>query len=211
MAANPASVLESFAYAAINDQKLYDEYIEAAMLSFRWIEKERAKTHGMDGVVKGLFPPAVSSDFGGASQQIWGHTDCWMLQGLKEFKELLEEKNSPYYEEVKNAYDDYYATLSRELDKITDGQKDNDKIYLPHDIKNDPELEKELNEVYVSISLKIANYLYQGFGGYGSEVQKKVFKAHFPPKTNKNGFYSSVYASTAGVGQTWYFFFMKRR
>ena len=107
-------------------------------------------------------------------------------------------------EEVKKGYDEYYQLLSRELAKITDAQKDNDKIFLPHDIKNEPELEKELNKVYISISLKIANYLVQGFGGYGSDIQKKVFKAHFPPKTNKNGLYSSVYASTSGVGQTWY-------
>jgi len=174
------------------------------MLSFRWVQRQRAKTYNMDGVVKGLFPPAVSSDFGGANYQIWGHTDCWMLQGLKVFMELLEKKNSPYYEEVKKGYDEYYQLLSRELAKITDAQKDNDKIFLPHDIKNEPELEKELNKVYISISLKIANYLVQGFGGYGSDIQKKVFKAHFPPKTNKNGLYSSVYASTSGVGQTWY-------
>jgi len=203
-ATNPASVLESFSFAAKNDDELYAKYVDDAMLSFRWVQRQRAKTYNMDGVVKGLFPPAVSSDFGGANYQIWGHTDCWMLQGLKVFMELLEKKNSPYYEEVKKGYDEYYQLLSRELAKITDAQKDNDKIFLPHDIKNEPELEKELNKVYISISLKIANYLVQGFGGYGSDIQKKVFKAHFPPKTNKNGLYSSVYASTSGVGQTWY-------
>lgn len=206
-ATNPASVLESFAYASLNDDKLFNKYIEDAMLSYRWIEKQRAKTYNMEGVVNGLFPPALSSDFGGTGQQIWGHTDCWMLQGIKEFVKILKEKNSPYYDEVKKGYDDYYKILESVLDGITTPQRDNDKIYLPHDAKNDPELEKELNKVYISISLKIANYLYQGFGGYGSEVQKKVFEAHFPSKTNKNGFYSSVYTSTSGVGQTWYITF----
>ena len=206
-ATNPGSVLESFAYASRNDDKLFNKHIDDAMVTYRWVEKQRAKTYDMDGVVKGLFPPALSSDFGNAGQQIWGHTDCWMLQGIKEFVEVLKEKNSPYYEEVKKGYDEYYKILSDVLDKITDTQKDNDKIYLPHDAKNDPELEKELNKVYVSMSLKIANYLYQGFGGFGSEVQQKVFKAHFPPKTNKNGLYSSVYTSTSGVGQTWYITF----
>ena len=206
-ATNPASVLEAFSYAAKNDDKLFNDYIDAAMLSYRYISNQRASTYDMDGVVKGLFPPALSSDFGGTGEQIWGHTDCWMLQGIKEFTLLLKEKNSPYYQEVKKGYDEYYGILSNELKRITDGQKDNDKIYLPHDIKNDPELEKELNKKFISISLKIANYLYQGFGGYGSKTQQKVFKAHFPLKTNRNGLYSSVYHSTSGVGQTWYITF----
>ena len=206
-ATNPASVLESFAYASRNDDKLFNDYIDKAMLSYGYIERKRALTYNMNGVIKGLFPPALSSDFGGVGQQIWGHTDCWMLQGIKEFVEILKQKNSPYYDQVKKGYDDYYGKLSEVLDGITSQQKASDKIYLPHDAKNDPELEKELNKAYISISLKIANYLYQGFGGYGSETQKKVFKAHFPKKTNRNGLYSSVYHSTSGAGQTWYITF----
>ena len=204
---NPASVLESFAYAARNDDKLFNDRIQEAMLTYDYIERERAKTQTMDGVIKGLFPPGLSSDFGGTGDQIWGHTDCWMLQGINEFLKVLKEKNSPYYERVKMGYDDYYNTLENVLKRIAEAQIQNEKIYLPHDAKNNPELEEKLNKAYVSISLKIANYLYQGFNGYDSEIQRKVFKAHFPKETNQKGFYSSVYESESGVGQVWYITF----
>lgn len=200
------AVLEAFSVAAKTDASLYDRYIENATLAFRWIERERRKTYGDMNAVKGLFPPATSCDYGKDDSQIWGYTDCWLLESYEAFADLLKQKNSEDYFEVHNAYLEYYKSVQAVFDSVAREQEGEGKLELPYDASNVAEKETELDGCYFGLGKQhmVANVLWKGFAGYGTETAKRIYATYYSEKSCRSGLHHACYASGTGVGKTWY-------
>lgn len=198
-----AAGLEMFFDAVRCDDKLYDKYIESAMLAFRWMEKERSKTANMPGMTPGLFPPGIATDSHFSDAQQWTFSDTAMLRGYKSLIEVLKLKNSIYLKEVQTAYDDYFSAMKRVFDEIADTQKDSEFLYLPRDSKNNPEIEAALNQdpfyyMFPNEALAV------GLAGYGTKNAEKVIYTYSYGGQTQNGLIYPVYRSVAGTGRTWY-------
>lgn len=197
------AALEMFAAAVASDDSFYDKYIEQAMAAFRWIERERAKSAQMEGMVAGIFPPGVASDNPVATMQQWVFADTSNLRGYAEFLELLKEKSSPYLPEVQKAYDDYFAVMKGIFDKFAAEQKDSEFLYLPRDPKNT--LEQDEIAFKDPFKYHFPNELLSvGIAGYGTENAEKLIKTYSQGGQARNGLIYPVYRSTTGVGRTWY-------
>jgi hypothetical protein len=195
--------LEMFAAAVRSDESFYEKYINQAMLAFRWMERERAKSSMVDGMYKGIFPAGVATDNPTAAQQQWSFADACNLRAIEEFKDLLEEKNSEFFPEVQSAYNDYFSVMKGIFDKFATEQKDSEYLYLPRDPRNtmeedakafkDPFRYHHINEI-LSI----------GITGYGTENAEKLIRTYSSGNQSKNGLVYPTYRSTTGVGRTWY-------
>lgn len=198
-----AAALEMFSYAVKSDDSFYDRYIENAILGFRWMEKERAKSANIKGAIAGIFPPGIATDNPLADAQQWTFADTAMLRGYKCFVEVLEEKESPYLNEVKAAYDNYFGIMKGIFDKFAEEQKDSEFLYIPRDPKNIPELEAKINKdpfIYMFPNEALA----LGLCGYGTENAEKVIHTYSHGGQAKNGFIYPLYRSVTGTGRTWY-------
>lgn len=198
-----AAALEMFASAVGSDETFYEKYVEQAMSAFRWIEKERAKSLNITGAYKGIFPPGVATDNPFANAQQWMFADTAMLRGERMLLQTLKTHNSPYVQEVENAYNDYFAVMQGLLNQFAEEQKDSDILWLPRDPKNDPETEKELikdNFTYMFPNSVLA----EGLAGYNTATAEKIIRTYSDNGQSKNGLIYPVYQSTTGVGRTWY-------
>ena len=199
-----AAALEMLADAVDSDPRFYEKYIENAMLGFRWMERERAKSADIEGAIAGLFPPGIATDSHFESAQQWTFADTSMLRGYEYFLNLLKKQNSPYAAEVQKGYDDYFGVMKGLFDKFAEEQVDSEFLYLPRDPKNDPEIEKELNQVDFFLYMFPNEALSLGLGGYGTKNAEKVIHTYSCGGQAKNGLIYPMYRSTSGVGRTWY-------
>ena len=195
--------LEMFAAAVRSDESFFDKYIEQAMLAFRWMERERAKSAKMEGMYAGIFPPGVATDNPIATQQHWAFADTCNLRAYEDFLALLKEKNSKYTQEVQAGYDDYFNAMKGIFDKFANEQKDSCYLFLPRDPKNTVEEEKEIfKDAFVYHGPN--EVLSVGLAGYATENAQKLIATYSGGNQSKNGFVYPVYRSTTGVGRTWY-------
>ena len=195
--------LEMFAAAVRSDESFYEKYINQAMLAFRWMERERAKSSTMEGMYKGIFPAGVATDNPTAAQQQWSFADTCNLRAIEDFKQLLKEKNSEYLPEVQAAYDDYFTVMKGIFDKFANEQRDSKKLFLPRDPRNT--IEEDLKSFKDAFMYMFPNeVLSVGLAGYGTENAEKLIKTYSSGNQSKNGLIYPVYRSTTGVGRTWY-------
>ena len=198
-----AAALEMFADAVQSDDLFYDKYIENALLSFRWMEKERSKSAENPEFVTGLFPPGIATDSHFSAAQQWTFSDTAMLRGYKRFTDLLKSKDSPYYDVVSLAYDDYFNVMKDIFNKFDEEQQDSEFLYLPRDPKNNSEIEEALNQdpfYYMFPNSALA----AGIAGYGTKAAEKVIYTYSYGGQSQNGLVYPVYRSVTGTGRTWY-------
>lgn len=198
-----AAALEMFADSSTSDEAFFEKYIENAMLSFRWMEKERSKSSENPEFVAGLFPPGIATDSHFSTAQQWTFSDTAMLRGYKSLINILKLKKSPYLEEVSLAYEDYFGVMKGIFDKFDREQQDSEFLYLPRDPKNNPEIEEALNQdpfYYMFPNQALAS----GIAGYGTRAAEKVIHTYSYGGQSRNGLVYPVYRSVSGTGRTWY-------
>lgn len=198
-----AAALEMFADAVAGDDSFYDKYIERAMLGFDWMERERAKSANIEGVMAGLFPPGIATDNHFPDAQQWTFADTSMLFGYEALLGCLKAKNSPHLAKVQAAYDDYFGIMKGIFDKFAEEQKDSEFLYLPRDPKNRPDLEAGLNKDYFMYMFPNPT-LASGVAGYGTKEAEKLIYTYSHGGQSRNGLVYPVYRSTTGVGRVWY-------
>lgn len=198
----PGAVLESFAYAAENDEYVYKTYYDDALLAFRWIEKKRAETKADDLSVGGLFPAWRPSDYG-SPRQVWAYTDCFMLQGYQALLNLFIKKNAPDLKEIEDATKDYRATIQKVFDDCVKDADLTKTLILPRDAHNDKELEKQLVKEYINFCHPQTILLKMGFAGYETPVALAMQK-YFKDLKCKNYFYFPSGDVEENGGRKWY-------
>ena len=197
-----ASALESFAAAALSDRRLYEKYIEDAMLSLRHIENERAKTKdGMHGV-SGLVPAGINTDAHHEDAQEWGFADAPNLFGYKAMLDMAKALNSKYLAEIQTAYNDYLSVARNLFSEIAKKQEGSGKLYVPRDPKNDP-LQEGHGGDFFGYSIPY-HLLAAGVAGFGTKEGELVMKTYTENGQSKNGLIYPVYRSTTGTGRAWY-------
>ena len=199
-----AAGLEMLADAVKCDETFYDRYIEEAMLGFRWMERERAKSANIQGMTAGIFPPGIATDnhFSGAQQ--WTFSDTAMLRGYQGLVRILRLKNSKYLAEVEAAYDDYFKIMKKIFDDNAKLQKDSEFLYLPRDSKNNPKIEEALNSGDSFGYMFHNEALALGLAGFGTINAEKVIHTYSDNGQSRNGLLYPMYHSTSGTGRTWY-------
>jgi len=198
-----ASILESFGVASKNDPALYHKYEASAMMAFRWIECERAKTRdGKHGIV-GLMPAGISTDHHFADAQQWSFSDAPNLFGYECLLQATRQYQSPYLSEILTAYDDYLSVLKNLFSNIAKEQDSSEFLYVPRDPRNIPELEQALNKDPFLYSVPY-HLLPIGVAGFDTTEAKKVLHTYQCNGQSKNGLLYPTYRSTCGVGRTWY-------
>ncbi len=198
-----AASLEMFSSAVRSDESFYNKYIEQAMLAFRWIKRERAKSYEQEGAYKGIFPAGVATDNPTAKQQQWSFADASNLTAIECFRDLLKEKGSEYFAEVDSEYMDYFGVMKGIFDKFALEQAGSEYLFLPRDPKNTlEEDEKVFTDPFRYHHINAV--LLTGIAGYGTENAEKLIRTYSSGGQSKNGLVYPTYRSTTGVGRTWY-------
>ena len=197
-----ASVLESFAAAVLSERSFYKKYIQSAMMSFRYLERERAKTADGTHGVPGLVPPGINTDAHHKDSQEWAFADAKNLLGYKAMLEMAKAVDSEYLPEIQAAYDDYLSVLRDLLEKITEKQKGSGSLFVPRDPKNDV-FEEDYRVDFFGYSIPY-HLLGAGVAGYGTENAELIIKTYTGNGQSKNGLIYPVYRSTSGTGRSWY-------
>ncbi len=198
-----AAALEMFADASRCDNKFFDRYLDSAMLAFRWMEKERARSATTEGAISGLFPPGRATDSPFTNAQQWTFADTANLRGYRYFRDILQTMQSPYAQEVTSAYADYLGVMSGLVDTFAQAQKDSEFLFLPRDAHNDPETEAGLDKDYFHY-LFPNEALGAGIAGYGTETANKLIHTYTHGGQSRNGLVCPLYRSSSGTGRTWY-------
>ena len=198
-----AAGLEMLSDAVASDDSFYERYVDRAMAGLRWCERERARSAEMAGMVAGIFPAGVATDNPVASAQQWTFADTAILHAYEKFLAMLEAKKSPYTEEVRAAYNNYFGIMKSLFDKFYDEQRDSERFVLPRDPKNISEIEAELNRDPFSYCFPYTA-LAVGLAGYDTEAADKVISSYQDGNQSKNGLIYPAYRSIEGVGRTWY-------
>lgn len=197
----PGAALESYALVSLSDDSVFKARYGDAMSAFRWIEKQR-KSADSGERVKGLFPAWRPSDYG-SPRQIWGYTDCWMLQGYKALLNTFKEKNAPDLKEVQNAYDDYYASMKKVFDECAKNADLTKAFVLPFDASNDEKLEAIISKQYINSCHQQTNFLKTGFAGYETPTAIAMQKYFKDLKCKNNLFFPCQNEETEN-GRIWY-------
>ena len=197
-----ASVLETFAAAVLSERCFYEKYIQSAMMAFRYIERERAKTADGAHGVRGLVPAGINTDSCHKDAQEWAFADAMNLLGYKAMLEMAKAVDSEYLLEIQAAYDDYLTVSRNLLEEIAKGQKGSGKLFVPRDPKNDV-FEEDYSVDFFGYSIPY-HLLAAGVAGYGTENAELIIKTYTENGQSKNGLIYPVYRSTSGAGRSWY-------
>lgn len=209
-----AAAAQSFAYVAINNEEVFKKYYIDALDAIRWIEKTRLTTKSNPELIKGLFPPWLSCDFGEADQ-VWSYTDNWNIEAYAEMLKVAKKYCTDEIIEIESALNDYNECLKNrffEIAKEADGAKE---WIVPRDARNDPKIEEKLDRQFEYLSYCMAphqcEWLKSGIAKDDPDLEKKLLRfyereagvhmkrhGHFAPMTNIGTKYAPA------VGQRWY-------
>jgi len=116
-----------------DSRESFEKFREPLYRSFKWMQRQRAKT--LDGSCRGvgIFPPMKSSDWPGEFQS-WTFTDAFNLLGYEWLAKAFEHFGDERAPEIRAAYDDYMACMKRILDELRDGSIVGDEMRLTFDL-----------------------------------------------------------------------------
>ena len=119
----------------MNDAARFEQYRQALLDGFDWMERTRAKTRAADftGVGRGLFPPMRAHDWEGDFQS-WCATDANNLIGLSHLERLFQHFADPQAAQIEAAYADYRAVMLKTLADICAGTENDAEIMIPHQL-----------------------------------------------------------------------------
>lgn len=205
-AAVTCSVLDSFGVVAQKYNWLYEKYKDKAWRAFLWAEETRNSTKGAPGLVEGIFPPKLASDYP-AVCQMWGQTDIWNLNGYEKYAKGLRARGDVHADEVEKAAKEYRSVLESVFRNVAEAQKDSDILILPIDASGNQEIEDIVRTQTVADGIfhEIA-LISAGIGGYDTEPVRKIMKHRFEIKGCwENGMVMPFEKSDASnKGRRWY-------
>ncbi len=197
--------LGAFSTVAKKHKNLFDKYKMCAYKAFSWMQKTRVSNDDTSDLIKGLFPPAIASDYPGVAQY-WSTTDAWNYCGYKKYAECLEFYNDENAKEVIKATEDYKNVLNSIFNKTINEYKEGDFL-LPLDARNKPLLEAELQKLVThNGQFQAFILLFSGIAGYGTENAQRVIDFYINTKKEyKNGLaLPSQEANITSLGNQWY-------
>lgn len=194
-----------FGTVAKKHKNIFEKYKANAYKAFSWMQNLRVGDDDKSDLIKGLFPPAIASDYPGVAQY-WGTTDVWNYCGFEKYAECLKFYNDQNAQEVISATEDYKNILSGIFNKTINEYKEG-KFLLPLDARNIPELEAELQKL-VTHNGQFQAYilLFAGIAGYGTPNAQKVIDFYIDKqKEYKNGLSMPCQESNiTSPGNQWY-------
>lgn len=116
---------------ALKDKELFEEYRPMMNMALEYIQNKRKSSDGVEGAIKGLFPPGIASDWGEIGQH-WTYTDAVNVYGIKVMEDcytLFEAEEAGYIREVRQEYAD---VLHRVLDNFATAHKGERAYNMPH-------------------------------------------------------------------------------
>ncbi len=180
------SALASFAASAIYSKNLYLRYKDQAYSAFSWIESFRGSTKGSAEYANGLFPPLQSCDAPTVGQ-LWGLTDVWNIQGYKDYLETLKMYDDEHTEQVEEALSDYLSCMQTVFNRVVVSHGVTDDLIIPLDARNDPEIEKAIEEQSFQHALYDYGLLSIGLAGCGTPLAEKIIELCYKAENAERG------------------------